>query len=149
MERDLNGQETVEEARAFHSIYFEVLGEHGWIGLAIFLAVFAVFFLDMRRIRRQVRGRPDLEWLGDLASALSHCMLIFMAGGAFIGVAFQPLQYYLFALAVSASAALHRAAAAPAPAPAESRVASAMLGGWRQRAGRRPCPATGASAPLR
>ncbi|SEP50546.1 probable O-glycosylation ligase, exosortase A-associated [Rhodospirillales bacterium URHD0017] len=134
VERDLNGQETVEEARAFHSIYFEVLGEHGWIGLAIFLAIFAVFFLDMRRIRRQVRGRPDLEWLGDLARTLSHCMLIFMAGGAFIGVAFQPLQYYLFALAVSASAALHRAAAVPAPAPAESYVASVMPGGWRQRA---------------
>ena len=111
-----------------------MLGEHGWIGLAIFLAIFAVFFLDMRRIRRQVRDRPDLEWLGDLARALSHCVLIFMAGSAFIGIAFQPLQYYLFALAVSASAALHRAAAAPAPAPAESRVASALPGGWRQRA---------------
>ena len=62
-----DGQEIVEQGRAFHSIYFEVLGEHGWIGLAIFFAIFAVFFLDMRRIRRQVRDRPDLEWLGDLA----------------------------------------------------------------------------------
>jgi putative inorganic carbon (HCO3(-)) transporter len=132
--RDENGQEIVEEGRAFHSIYFEVLGEHGWIGLAIFLAIFAVFFLDMRRIRRQVRARPDLEWLGDLARALSHCVLIFMAGSAFIGIAFQPLHYYLFALAVSASAAWHRAAAAPAPVPAESRVASALPGRWRQRA---------------
>ena len=132
--RDENGQEIVEEGRAFHSIYFEVLGEHGWIGLAIFLAIFAVFFLDMQRIRRQVRARPDLEWLGDLARALSHCVLIFMAGSAFIGIAFQPLHYYLFALAVSASAALHRAAAAPAPAPAESRVASALPSRWRQRA---------------
>ena len=132
--RDADGQEIVEEGRAFHSIYFEVLGEHGWIGLAIFFAIFAVFFLDMRRIRRQVRDRPDLEWLGDLARALSHGVLIFMAGAAFIGIAFYPLQYYLFALAVSASAALHRAAAAPAPAPAESRVAPALPGGWRQRA---------------
>jgi putative inorganic carbon (HCO3(-)) transporter len=126
------GEEVVQQGRAFHSIYFEVLGEHGWIGLAIFFAIFAMFFLDMRRIRRLVRDRPDLEWLGDLARALSHSMLIFMAGAAFVGIAFQPLQYYLFALAVSASAALHRAAAAQAPAPAESRVAP-TLPGWRQR----------------
>ena len=130
--RDADGQKIVDQGRAFHSIYFEALGEHGWIGLTIFLTIFAVFFLDMRHIRRKVRDRPDLEWLGDLARALSHGVLIFMAGAAFVGIAFQPLQYYLFALAVSASAALHRAATAPAPAPAESRVAPA-LPGWRQR----------------
>lgn len=124
--RNADGQEIVQEGRAFHSIYFEVLGEHGWIGLAIFVAIFAVFFLDMRHIRRKVRDRPDLEWLGDLARALTHGVLIFMAGAAFIGIAFYPLQYYLFALAVSASAALHRAAAAPAPAPANSGVAPAL-----------------------
>jgi putative inorganic carbon (HCO3(-)) transporter len=132
--RNADGQEIVQEGRAFHSIYFEVLGEHGWIGVAIFFATFAVFFLDMRRIRRQVRDRPDLNWLGDLARALSHGMLIFMAGGAFVGIAFQPLQYYLFMLAVSASAALRRAAAMPVSAPAESHFAPALPGGWRQRA---------------
>ena len=132
--RDEYGLEIVQEGRAFHSIYFEVLGEHGWIGLAIFFSVFAVFFLDMRRIRRQVRDRPDLEWLGDLARALSHGVLIFMAGAAFVGIAFYPLQYYLFALAVSASAALRRAAAAPARTPAEARIAPVLPGGWRQRA---------------
>lgn len=131
--RDEYGQEVIEEGRAFHSIYFEVLGEHGWIGLAIFFSVFAVFFLDMRRIRRQVRHRPDLEWLGDLSRALSHSVLIFLAGAAFVGIAFYPLQYYLFALAVSASAALHRAAAAPAPKSVEARIAPALAGGWRQR----------------
>jgi probable O-glycosylation ligase (exosortase A-associated) len=132
--RNADGQVIVEEGRAFHSIYFEVLGEHGWIGLAIFFAVFAVFFRDMWRIRRQVRDRPDLEWLGDLARALSHGVLIFMAGAAFVGIAFYPLQYYLLALAVCASAALRRAAAAPVSAPADSRVTPALAGGWRQRA---------------
>jgi putative inorganic carbon (HCO3(-)) transporter len=133
-----------------------VLGEHGWVGLAIFLAIFAVFFLDMWHIRRQVRDRPDLEWIGDLARALSQSMLIFMTGAAFVGIAFSPLQYYLFALAVCASAALRRAAAAPvsAPAgsrrprrdqpgdgaaapvsaPAESRVAPVLPGSWRHSA---------------
>lgn len=131
--RDEYGQEVVEEGRAFHSIYFEVLGEHGWIGLAIFFAIFAVFFLDMWHIRRQVRDRPDLAWLGDLARALSHGVLIFMAGAAFVGIAFYPLQYYLFALAVSASAALHRAAAtAPAPMVKDA-IKPAQSGGWRHR----------------
>ena len=130
--RDEYGQEVVEEGRAFHSIYFEVLGEQGWIGLAIFFAIFAVFFLDMQHIQRQVRHRPDLAWLGDLARALSHGVLIFMAGAAFVGIAFYPLHYYLFALAASASAALHRAAAAPAPT-AKAGIGPVQSGGWRHR----------------
>jgi probable O-glycosylation ligase (exosortase A-associated) len=132
--RTSDGAEIVEQGRAFHSIYFEALGEHGWVGLTIFLGIFAVFFLDMQRIRRRVRDRPDLEWIGDLARALSMSMLIFMSGAAFVGIAYQPLQYYLFALAVSASAALHRAAAASVSAPAESRVVVPVLpGSWRHR----------------
>jgi hypothetical protein len=59
-------------------------------------------------------------------------VLIFMAGAAFVGIAFYPLQYYLFALAVSASAALHRAAAAPAPT-AKAGIVPAKSGGWRHR----------------
>ncbi len=134
--RVADGRDIVETGRAFHSIYFEVLGEHGWVGFAIFSAIFAVFFLDMRRIRRQVRDRPDLEWLGELARALSHSILIFMAGAAFVGIAFYALHYYLFTLAVCASAALHRAAAAPAPAPApaDSGATPDLPRGWRQRA---------------
>jgi probable O-glycosylation ligase (exosortase A-associated) len=131
--RDADGREMVQESRAFHSIYFEALGEHGWVGLTIFLSIFAVFFFDMWRIRRRVRDRPDLQWLGDLARALSHGVMIFMAGAAFVGVAFYPLHYYLFALAVSASAALHRAGAAPAAATTKSSVVPALASGWRQR----------------
>ncbi|GGJ45241.1 putative O-glycosylation ligase, exosortase A system-associated [Neoroseomonas lacus] len=136
------GEDNVQEGRAFHSIYFEVLGEHGWVGLAIFLATFAVFFLNMRSVRRAARARPELEWIGDLARALSHGVLIFMAGAAFVGIAFYPLHYYLLALAVSTSAALHRATLSSADrAPQESLADlavghnAARLPAWRQRAG--------------
>ena len=127
------GREIVDESRAFHSIYFETLGEHGWVGLGIFLAIFAVFFFDMRRIRRRVRNRPDLGWLGDFARAFEPWRLIFMAGAAFIGVSYYPLQYYLFALAVSTSAALRRAGAAPAATSVELPLAPILSAGWRQR----------------
>lgn len=130
-QRNEAGEERVELRRAFHSIYFEVLGEHGWIGFAIFSTIISVFFFHMWRIRRQVRNKPDLQWVGDLARALSHGMLIFMAGAAFVSIAFQPLQYYMLALAVSASAALHRAMGAPTPVAAEARDPPP---GWRRRA---------------
>lgn len=139
--QDESGQDFVQEGRAFHSIYFEVLGEHGWIGLAIFLATFGVFFLDMRRVRRAVRGNSELEWLGDLARALSHGILIFMVAASFVGIAFYPLHYYLLAIAVSTSAALHRAALT-LPERAPQAVAGAAverhavkLPAWRERAG--------------
>nr|WP_255568770.1 DUF5935 domain-containing protein [Neoroseomonas alba] len=136
-----DGVDIITEARAFHSVYFEILGEHGWIGLGIFAALLAVMFFDMWRVRRASRGDPELEWLGDLARALSHAMLIFMAGGAFVGIAFYPLHYYLFAFAVCARAALQRARRGVAVAPAATDpgadpavAASRHLPAWRIRA---------------
>ena len=39
--------------------------------------------------------------MGELASALMPSTLIFMAGAAFVGIAHQPLHYYLIMFAVS------------------------------------------------
>ena len=43
-----------------HSIYFGILAEHGFIGLALYLAMIAFCFLSTRKIKRQVRGQPEL-----------------------------------------------------------------------------------------
>jgi len=133
-----DGSEFSINGLASHSIYFEVLGEQGWIGLGIFLAIFAVFFLSMRRVRRRARHREDLAWMGGLASALMQSMLIFMAGAAFSGIAHQPLHYYLIVFAVSLSAVMVRAGKVTAPPMARPQVAvsGAHLPAWRMRAGR-------------
>jgi probable O-glycosylation ligase (exosortase A-associated) len=134
-----DGTEFSIEGKAFHSIYFEVLGEQGWIGLGIFLSIFAVFFLSMMRVRYRARRREDLAWMGGLASALMQSTLIFMTGGVFSAIAHQPLQYYLIMFAVSLSALMARVRAVPAQpvAPTQAAASAAHLPAWRVRA-RRP-----------
>ncbi len=97
---DEEGPQTVI-GRAFHSIYFEVLGEQGWLGFALFFGMVGAALLAQQEVIRRARRMPGFEWAGDLAKALRASLAIFLACGAFIGIAFQPMFYFL--LAVSAS----------------------------------------------
>jgi len=109
------GIETIAH-RAFHSIYFEVLGEQGFIGLGMFLSIAGLSFLSLMGVIRRTKGNPELRWCNDLAKALLSALTILMTCGAFIGIAFQPFLYYLFAITVSLREWVHRTEEEPAPA---------------------------------
>jgi probable O-glycosylation ligase (exosortase A-associated) len=92
------GGPKIQYGRAFHSSYFEVLGEHGWVGLSLFMALVTVSFRYLAQARRAARTNPNLQWVGDLSYALQSALLVMLACGLVIGIAFQPFFYYLFAL---------------------------------------------------
>lgn len=98
-----NPEGSVEFARAFHSIYFEMLGEHGWIGLGLFLTMLIAGLVMLNHAAKRVRGMPEHEWCRDLAAALQVSLVVLMCCGAFIGIAFQPMIHYLLAMAVAVS----------------------------------------------
>lgn len=105
-----------------HSIYFEVLAEHGIPGLALFLALIAGGILTARAIARDCRDVPDLEWAGRFGALVQVSFVAFATGGALLNLAFYDLFYYLLlATAVARIEVLRalasRARAAPAPAP--------------------------------
>ncbi|MEH3047171.1 putative O-glycosylation ligase, exosortase A system-associated [Sphingomonas adhaesiva] len=92
VKRDL----TVDKSRAYHSSYFEMLGEQGYVGLALWLLLQAIGLWRMEVIRRRHRAEDDeLAWAGRLAGALQHAHLIYLLGGAFVGIAFQSFLYLL------------------------------------------------------
>lgn len=128
---------SVQFGRAFHSIYFEVLGEHGWPGLALFLTIAVTSLLGLRSVIRRTRKVPDLQWSHDLAGAVQAATLTLLACGAFIGIAFQPMYWYLFALSAMLSVYVRRVLSAkPAARPrVEARLAPAF-GGAPRAAGR-------------
>lgn len=84
----------VDKGRAYHSAYFEMLGEQGYPGLAIWLLLNAIGIVRMEVLRRRYRA-GDQQWAGGLATALQHAHLIYMLGAAFVGIAFQPFLYML------------------------------------------------------
>jgi probable O-glycosylation ligase (exosortase A-associated) len=105
---DENGVGFTQTGRAFHSAYFEMLGEHGWPGIALFLSILAAAFYTLRQCSRISRGKPHLLWAADLSRALRCCLFINMACGAFIEIGFQPIIWYLVALSFATREYLRR-----------------------------------------
>jgi putative inorganic carbon (HCO3(-)) transporter len=87
---------------AAHSIYFQVLGEHGWPALFIYLAAIGFAFLNLRRVMRLTAKRADLAWASDLARMMQLSLFAFCVGGAALSMAY----YDVFILWISLSAAL-------------------------------------------
>lgn len=80
-----------------HSIYFEVLGEHGFIGLALFLSLGFASWRLAASIIRDARNRPSTQWLADLALMIQVSLVGYASGGAFLGMAYFDLTYSLIA----------------------------------------------------
>lgn len=86
-------------AAASHSIYFEVLGDLGFVGLFLFLACFANAFITLAEIRKMVKIRgPSTEWALDLANMLSASLVAFVVGGAALSAAYFELPYIILML---------------------------------------------------
>ncbi|ATY32172.1 putative O-glycosylation ligase, exosortase A system-associated [Sphingomonas psychrotolerans] len=86
----------VDKARAYHSAYFEMLGEQGYPGLAIWLLINVAGLFRMEVLRRRYRKpEPGQEWIAPLASALQSAHFIYLLGAVFIAIAFQPFVYML------------------------------------------------------
>lgn len=99
-----------------HSIYFEVLGEQGYVGLLLFLALALTAFRTCMRIRSKAAGRPELAWARELASMIQVSLVGFGVGGAFLGLAYFDLPYSLMAIVALTSAYVDRALAGQAVA---------------------------------
>lgn len=78
-----------------HSIYFEVLGEQGFPGLVIFLGILGGSLWRLERLRRFQRKDPTRSWVRDLAEMMQYSLVAYMMGGAFLGLAYFDLPYYL------------------------------------------------------
>jgi probable O-glycosylation ligase (exosortase A-associated) len=96
------GQTQIDDsARAYHSSYFEMLGEQGFPGLILFLLIHGIGLLRMEVLRRRHRKPAEgEEWIAPLATALQHAQLIYLVGGLFVGIAFQPFIYMLLAVQI-------------------------------------------------
>jgi probable O-glycosylation ligase (exosortase A-associated) len=105
IKRDL----TVDKARAYHSSYFEMLGEQGYPGLALWLLTNLIGLARMQVIARRYRDpEGEYAWAGRLALALQHAHLIYLLGGAFVGIAFQSFLFFLMSAQIGLDTYLAR-----------------------------------------
>jgi probable O-glycosylation ligase (exosortase A-associated) len=103
-------RDAVEQARAYHSAYFEMLGEQGWPGLFVWLLIQGLGIVQLEGVRRRLKGSPDLRDKSDraLADALQQGQLVYLFGAVFIGVAYQPFIYMLIGLQIALTTQVRR-----------------------------------------
>ena len=89
-----------DRARAYHSSYFEMLGEQGYPGLALWLILHISGLFQMERLRRRYlkTRRAEEQWIAPLATAPQHAHIVYMVGSLFVGIAFQTFIYMMLAL---------------------------------------------------
>ncbi len=96
-------REVVDEGRAFHSSIFEMLGEQGWPGLIMWLALHLIGLWQMERLQRRWRRAEDAteRWIAPLAGALQMGAVIYLIGATFQGIAYQPVMLMLVGLQIA------------------------------------------------
>jgi putative inorganic carbon (hco3(-)) transporter len=89
-----------DDPHAAHSIYFQALGEHGFIGLGIYLLLAFLTFKKAMWIVRNTEKRDDLKWAAQLATMIQVSMIGFGVGGAFLSLLYYDVPYYLMGIVV-------------------------------------------------
>ncbi len=108
-----------------HSIYFKILGDHGFIGLFLFLLLLAMAWVETQRIRR-LSQRSDQAWSLHLADMLQVSLLAFCTGGLFLGLCYFDLLYHLIAIVVILGLLVRREATVAGEAVTKPRFASSL-----------------------
>ena len=121
-----------QQSHAAHSIYFQVLGDNGFVGLAIYLAILGLCFWNTFMIRSKAKRIAELAWIYDLAGMLQLTLFVFCLGGAALSVAYYDMLFIaagllsamkLYVVRQTQTAkpylrsSLQASAASPAPAP--------------------------------
>jgi len=81
-----------------HSIYFEVLGDHGFVGLGLFLLMAISVWKMASRVIKDTAKKEELQNFNTLAKMLQVSLLAYLTGGIFLGLAYFDLYYHLIVL---------------------------------------------------
>lgn len=80
-------------ARAAHSIYFQVVGEHGYIGFFLFMLFWFFAWRVADRLRRETKDDPEDRWIYLFAGMAQVSLMGYFAGAAFLSLAYWDLPY--------------------------------------------------------
>jgi probable O-glycosylation ligase (exosortase A-associated) len=89
-----------QDLHSAHSIYFQMLGEHGFVGLGLFLLLALVMWRTGTRVIR-ASTTPDTLWRANLARALQVSMVGFLVGGFAVNIAYWDVFYFELVLLVA------------------------------------------------
>ena len=105
---------------AAHSIYFQMLGEHGWPGLILYLTLAIITLFNGQWIIRNAKQHKEMQWAIQMATMLQVSLLGFATGGAFLSLAYFDVPYFVMAAMVATRVLIARELAEKARIAAEA-----------------------------
>ena len=87
-----------QDIHVAHSIYFSVLGEHGFPGLILFISIWWLTWRSANWIRKNAKG--ENEWAAMLAGMCQVSLIGYAVGGAFLSLAYFDLPYDIMVIVV-------------------------------------------------
>jgi putative inorganic carbon (HCO3(-)) transporter len=91
-----------------HSIWFEVLAEHGYVGLTLYVLLGCATWLSASRVISLAKQHAGLDWAADLVRMVQVSLVGFWVGGSFLGLAYWDYPYVLMAMVVLVRATVER-----------------------------------------
>jgi O-antigen ligase len=107
---------------AAHSIFFEVLGDSGFLGLLLFLTVLLLSIIYCGKIIRLCKTDESLRWAADLARALRVCVIVYIAAGA--GLSYAYFEGFWILIAIISR--LHRTVSQTSRPPTRAELANML-----------------------
>jgi putative inorganic carbon (hco3(-)) transporter len=104
-----------------HSNYFQMLGEHGWPGLFLFLLVLFLAWRAASDVIRRTKFNKELHWARDLCAMVQVSLIGYCVGGAFVNLGYFDLTYFLIGLVVLTRAYVYKVLNVDAPKTADPR----------------------------
>lgn len=94
-----------------HSIWFQMLGEQGYVGLFLFLLFWILSWRLASGIIKSCRRRDELRWAADLAAMIQVSIIGYWTGGSFLGLGYWDMPYVLVVILVMTRQFIDREAA--------------------------------------
>jgi len=103
-----------------HSIYFQILGEHGYVGLFLFLALGIAAWRTAQRIVNAARDNPDYAREGNLARAIQVSLIGYASAGAFVNIGYWDFVYYEIVILMATYRGVQAVERQPRDSPVET-----------------------------
>jgi putative inorganic carbon (HCO3(-)) transporter len=94
-----------------HSIYLQAMGEHGFVGFALYVVLLYGLWVAASKIIRIAKDRANLQWAYDFSLMMQVSLIGFAVGGAFLSLVNFDVPYYLVGIMAATLSLVRREAA--------------------------------------
>ncbi|KAA3652567.1 MAG: putative O-glycosylation ligase, exosortase A system-associated [Proteobacteria bacterium] len=116
-----------------HSIYFQVLGDHGYIGLGLYLLFWVLTYRTAGRLAAMADLGPRFAWVAQLGNMSKVSLVGFAVGGAFLSLAYWDMPYYVMIILLATERYAKEVMTKAPDAVVQTTEADGLTGGPQQR----------------